>query len=96
MKKISFVVFVIWILIFVLMWNIFDSLGIKNPVFFVLFDFPVDLKFLITFVLQFLAVWLYFFIFQKENLKSSGLRSLIFNFLIYLVYVMLILRVKTV
>jgi len=96
MKKVSFFVFFIWILIFAGIWNLFDSFRIKNPEFFVFFDFPVDLKFLVTFVLQFFAVWFYFFVFQKENLKSSALRSIIFNFLVYLVYVMLILRVKTV
>ena len=96
MKKISFFVFLIWVLIFVAVWNIFDSFGIKNPVFFVLSDFTVDLKLLITFISQFLAIWFYFSAFQKENIKSSALRSLIFNFLIYLVYVMLMLRVKTV
>ena len=96
MKKISFVVFLIWVLIFVGIWNIFDSFRIRDPEFFVLFGFPVSLKIVVTFVLQFFAVWIYFFIFQKENMKSSALRSLIFNFLVYLVYVMLMLRVKTV
>ncbi|MBK3332581.1 hypothetical protein GWK41_05835 [Persephonella atlantica] len=94
MKRISFIVLVIWAVIFIIGWNV--SKLFPDYQFFSLYGFQIDAKILITFLLQILAVGGYFHFSQKENLKNAFLRSFIFNFLIYMVYFLLIWRANTV
>jgi len=95
MRRISFFVFFIWTVLYLFVWYIFDFFSIKNQIFYNLYGFEISLKIVLSFLLQFTVIWGYFYFFQKENLKYSAVRSLIFNFLIYFVYFMLILRVNT-
>jgi len=94
MKRVSFTVFLIWAMVYFAVWYSFDLLGLANREFFSIFTFPVDTRLITTFVLQIGVVGGYFVYFQKENLKDGILRSFIFNFLIYLVYILLYLRAQ--
>ncbi|MDQ7055520.1 MAG: hypothetical protein Q9M89_03135 [Persephonella sp.] len=94
MKRISFIVLTIWAVIFIAGWNI--SKLFPDYQFLSFYGFPIDTKILITFLLQILAVGGYFHFRQKENLKDAFLRSFIFNFLIYMVYFLLVWRANSV
>ncbi len=94
MKRLSFMVFVIWAVVFAVGWKVFQLL--PNYQFFSFYDYKIDTKILVIFFLQIVAVGVYFHLSQKEKVKDAFLRSFIFNFLIYMVYFLLIWRANTV
>ncbi|NPA17537.1 hypothetical protein [Persephonella sp.] len=94
MRRVSFTVFLIWAVVFFVVWYLFDLLGIKNRDIFMIYTFPVDTRTAAAFILQIAATSAYFFYFQKENMRDALLRALIFNALIYLVYILLYLRAQ--
>jgi len=94
MRRVSFTVFLIWAGVFFIVWYLFDTLNIKNKELFLIYTFPFDLKTATAFILQIGTISVYFFYFQKESIKDALMRAVVFNFLIYLVYVLLYLRAQ--
>ncbi|WP_457643303.1 hypothetical protein [Persephonella sp.] len=94
MRRISFTVFVIWAVVFFAVWYFFDFAGIYNSGLFYIFSFQVDVRTAVTFFLQMLILFAYFKFFQRENSRDAFLRSFLFNFLVYLVYILIYMRAQ--
>ncbi len=94
MKKASFKVFLIWSVVFVFLWHIFEIL--PNNVFATVKGFTIDTRLIATFTAQSVVIGIYFHFFQKEKIKNAAFRSVIFNFLIYMVYFFIIWRANSI
>ena len=86
----------IWTILFVFGDNLFQFLGFENREIYSFPDFTIDTQTAFIFSLQTALLWFYFKTVQKENGLDAFFRSLVFNLLAYMVYIMLVVRANSV